>query len=398
MSSELITLHVNMLPDFILESQQFYSWRGLFPDETIFHIPDYLLLSNLDIKSQKNIDTILECEAHFIFTQKHRLTILRNIYKFWREDHNSSEMRLPNEKMSQFGDQVRALFDRPNTTFMLMMKCMKNNYLDLYEYLLERDGDSSFISSSPFAVFPLLHYAVINNNTEILVRGIETGCPLKFELLEDAIIKNNINTFIILIREIKKQNIQIRSSTFIKAVKTAPRNMLIMLLNEFVTGDIDDFCFVRCRGELINEALSNPENLRELLIERKLGLHRNHLEYKKLGEDLIEKCLQKSRPLETICILENCFRIKLEDYRQSRPKNEIWHQYINDEIIKQDNLELYTYMRQCGYLIGDFSEDVAVNNATIKISPGLVKQHYNEDRSGIVYKIRQIPRYLDISI
>jgi len=52
-------------------------------------------------------------------------------------------------------------------------------------------------------------------------------------------------------------------------------------------------------------------------------------------------------------------------------------------------------MRQCGYLVGDYSEDVSIINACIKISPGLVKQHYNEDRSGVVFKIKQISRYFE---
>ncbi len=395
MTCEIINYPVNMLPDFILESQQFFSWRGLFPNENIFHIRSDLLLPDLNIKSQKHMNAILDCETQFVFTQKHRIIILKNIYKFWRENPNSSEIQLPKENMSQFGDQVRTLFMKPNNTFNIIMICMKHNYLDLYEYILERDGVDSFVSKNPFAVFSLLHYAVINNNTEILVRGIETGCPLKFELLEDAITKTNITTFMLIIREIKKQNIPIRSSTFINAAKNAPQNMFAILLNEFITGDIDEFCFVRCRGELINNALDNSENLRELLIERKLGSQRSYVEYRKLGEELMYECLKKSKSLECINIIEYCFRFRLEEYKKSRHKDEIWHEYINDEIIKTDNLDLYMYMRQCGYLVGDYSEDIAVTNACIKISPGLVKQHYNEDRSGVVFKIRQISRYVE---
>ena len=126
MTCEIINYPVNMLPDFILESQQFFSWRGLFPNENIFHIRSDLLLPDLNIKSQKHMNAILDCETQFVFTQKHRIIILKNIYKFWRENPNSSEIQLPKENMSQFGDQVRTLFKKPNNTYNIIMSCMKD--------------------------------------------------------------------------------------------------------------------------------------------------------------------------------------------------------------------------------------------------------------------------------
>ena len=369
MSDEIINQDINMLPDFILESQQFKSWKKHNPGQEIYHIPCNLLLSDLNITSQKNIDDIIECESILVFSQKHRITILKNIYKFWREDPQSSLMHLPKENLSWFGNQVRALFSKPNTSFTIVMSCMKHNYLDLYEYILERDGSNSFTSNSLFAVYPLLYYAIINEHIDILCRGIETGCIVKFELLEASIIKNNMQIFNILVDEIKKQGISLKSSTFCYAAKNASPNMFKKMLDEFVTTDIDEFCFIRCRGELIIHALHNIANLKILLTNYNLGAKQ-----RTVGSDLLKECLKISAPIACVMAIEDHFNFTLEDYRESRSEIKL-EQHINEEIVKRDNLELFTYMLSCGYLVDSFLEDVAVINATTKITPGLVRSH-----------------------
>jgi len=370
MSDEIINQNINMLPYFILDSQEFKSWSKHNPDKQIYHIQSNFLFPDLNITSQKNIDDIIDCESHFIFSQKHRIEIFKNIYKFWREDPNSSSMCLPKENFSWFGNQIRALFSKPNTSFMIVMSCMKNNYLDLYEYILERDGSSSFTSNSLFAIYPLLYYAVINEHIEILCRGIETGCPLKFELLEAAIAKNNETIFNILINEIKKQGINLKSSTFCYAAKNASQKMFKTMLDEFVTSEINDFCFIRCRGELVSHAIHNTDNLKELLINRNLGSKQ-----KTIGRDLIQECLNKSAPLASIIVIEDHFDFKLDQYRESRSEYSDLEYYINEEVVKRDNLELFLYMLSCGYLVNNFLEDVAVLNGTTKITPGLIRSH-----------------------
>ncbi len=278
MSDEIINQNINMLPYFILESQQFKSWSKHNPDKQIYHIQSNFLFPDLNITSQKNIDDIIDCESHFIFSQKHRI--------------------------------------------------------------------------------------------EILCRGIETGCPLKFELLEASIAKNNETIFNILINEIKNQGINLKSSTFCYAAKNASQKMFKKMLDEFVTTDINEFCFIRCRGELVSHAIHNTDNLKELLINRNLGSKQ-----KTIGRDLIQECLNKSAPLSSVIAIEDHFGFNLEQYRESRSEYSDLEYYINEEVVKRDNLELFTYMLSCGYLVNNFLEDVAVLNGTTKITPGLIRSH-----------------------
>jgi hypothetical protein len=103
----------------------------------------------------------------------------------------ASGLKLPPKGMSWLGDQINALFTNKGG-YMIMLECMKKNYVKLFEYIYHRDGPSAFRSSAPFEPWSLLHYAVANNNIDIMKRAIELNYPLKSDTIEKVIEKNNL--------------------------------------------------------------------------------------------------------------------------------------------------------------------------------------------------------------
>ena len=64
------------------------------------------------------------------------------------------------------------------------MTCMKMNYVELFDFIIERDGLIAIENASRLSIYSLLYYAVYNGHVEILRRGIEVGCELSTELID----------------------------------------------------------------------------------------------------------------------------------------------------------------------------------------------------------------------
>ena len=366
-SSLFTEIPVSSLPVFIQESEHFKDWRALCPDETIFTMPSNLVFDTLDINTNDELSRIIECEAQYLFTKDARIRILRNIDYYWENNPNASCIVLPKLEMSYFGDQVNGLFERLDS-FMNAMLCMKKNYLELFEYIYQRDGTSCFHSSHPFCVFSLLHYAVINGNKEILVRGIELGCPFKFDLLEPALMKGHTEIAQILVDEIKRRNMKISTSTFLEIVSKGNRTSLAFLLDTFVK-DINEFCFVNCDGRLIKSAMKNVDMFQEL-IDR--GVCRP--DPKEFAKELIDCLVENNYSIHVLHIIETQFKFTLADYVKVKYLGEN-KPYISEQVIKNDNLELYEHMQSAGYLIHKEFINIAKYYRCKKLSPGLLKKH-----------------------
>lgn len=374
---EYVYLPVATLPDFILESEHFRDWQALCLGEETFSIDTRIFITDLKIETKEDFNKVIECDAQLLFKSETRVEILRNIDNFWRTNPNASGLKLPKADMSWFSNQVITLFTERGS-FMILMKCMKQNYIDLFEYIYSRDGESAFYTTHPFAVFPLLYYAIINNNIEILNRGLALNCPIRFDLFEPAIDKNNIEIVRILINVFKEKNLELRSSPFCFAAKKASKEIFSLLLDAYVT-DVNEFCFNRCQKKIIMEALYNIENFK-ILLDRGLYIEFPR-DYETL-EMLFYECLKKSMPLETVLFLEERFEVKIDEFRKDKSKNtlECDYLFINSIIIEKDNIDLYTYLRSRGFYVRDFAEDIAKEYNCLKITPGLVHLHYEEEK------------------
>ena len=100
---------INTLPAHIIESEHFKNWQNLCLEETHFYIKDNIFVTDFNIRSQTDLDRIIEADALFCFTSNAKIEILRNIERYLNEDTNLQPIRLPIEDYSFFANQVRGL-------------------------------------------------------------------------------------------------------------------------------------------------------------------------------------------------------------------------------------------------------------------------------------------------
>lgn len=366
--------YTDSLPQHILDSEHYKDWRDLCPENTIYYMDNAIFAPTLSVSSNDDFYQIIKCDANFLFSSETRIQLLGTFDNYWRNDPNSAQLILPKKGASYFGDQVIELFTTKGGAFMIMMSATKNGYRELFEYIYTRDGPAAFQSNHPFCVFPLMYYAICTNNNDILRRGIEHNAPFKFSLIEPAIDKNNIEALQIVIQECKRRAIPLRMSSLGYAAKTASRETFAMILDAFVVGDINDFFAV---NSILYDALANPPNLEELVVKRGFIIRAT-------PADLLEYCIEKSLSIEVVRLIESQLGVSLTQYRASIPCEDRWKNYISDNVVKTDNYDLYMYMRSCGFLVCDLSPINAIDYGCLRITPGLLKYHHNQDNSGFM--------------
>lgn len=364
-----IEIPITSLPDFIQESQHFMSYKELYPDETTYLIPSTMLLNSLEINSNEDFYRIIDVESQYLFSKNDRITILRNIDLYWQNNPNASGIILPTKNVSHFGNQVNALFDNMGS-YMIAMKCMKHNYVELFEYLFERDGEQCLISTHPMHTTLLIYFAVINGHREILLKGIELGSPVNFKLLEPAILKGYTDILHILIDEIKKQKVEINMHTFYEIMKNGNRTAFALLLDNFVT-DINEFCFRKDNGRVIYSAMQHIEILKEL-VSRNINCTD-----KTFAKGLIEYCVNNNKSIEMINLVGTHFGYTFADHYNEKYIFKI-KPNIPEHVIKGDNLDMYELLRSAGFLVTDDMVNIAYTCKNTKITPGLLKKHISE--------------------
>lgn len=371
--------NVSMLPEFILESEYFKNWRDLCPNERVIALSSKMNLSSLEINCNEDFYKIIECESLMLFSQKARIEILRNFDAYWSDNPNSSGLRLPVKNVSYFGDQLLGLLDN-DEPFYAMMLSMKNDYRDLFEYVYQRHGASSFRSRHPFAVFPLNYYAIVNHNNELLSRALEIGCPIRGPknsgsmLFEGVIDKNNIEAAHILI----KHGIKIESNDIERAAEFASIELFRLILDTFIP-DISEFCFKENKGRILYRAVKNIENLKELFLNRNICFDDVEL----WQNELLKFCIMKSMSLEVVKFIEGYFTYTLADYKKRISKDDDWHKYISDNIVENDNFDLFIYMRGYGFIVCELSHFTAAQKKCVKLTPGFIKFHQRQDKMGM---------------
>ena len=366
--------YTESLPQHILDSEHYKDWRDLCPENTIYYMDNAIFAPSLSVNSNDDFYQIIKCDANFLFSSETRIQLLGTFDNYWRNNPNSAQLILPKKGASYFGDQVIELFTTKGGAFMIMMSATKNGYRELFEYIYTRDGPAAFQSNHPFCVFPLMYYAICTNNNDILRRGIELDAPFKFSLIEPAIDKNNIEALQIVIQECKRRAIPLRMSSLGYAAKNASRETFAMILDAFVVGDINDFFAV---NSILYDALANPPNFEELVVKRGFIIRAT-------AADLLEYCIEKSLSIEVVRLIECQLGVSLTQYRASIPCEDRWKTYISDNVVKTDNYDLYMYMRSCGFLVCDLSPINAIDYGCLRITPGLLKYHHNQDNSVFV--------------
>ena len=368
---------IETLSYFIKDSVYFTNWQEVCPDETVFPISTKIDIKELKIETKDDFNKLIEAEAQLIFTDEVHFQILRNVDNFWRTNPNASGLKLPPKGMSWLGDQINTLFTNKGG-YMIMLECMKKNYVKLFEYIYHRDGPSAFRSSGPFEPWSLLHYAASNNSIDILKRAIELNYPLKSDAVEKVIEKNNIEIAKVLINSFKEKGKELRIDVFYEAFKKASPEMLNLLLYAYVP-DINHFCYVKNNKSILKYAIYNLTNFK-ILLDR--GLVIEYPRDYETTELLFYECVSNSLSFETVLFIEERFGVKISELRKDISKNKSgWdYMYINAAIIEKDNIDLYTYLRSQGFYVLDFAESMVTDRNCLNITPGLMRLHYEEDR------------------
>ena len=368
---------IETLSYFIKDSVYFTNWQEVCPDETVFPISTKIDIKELKIETKDDFNKLIEAEAQLIFTDEVHFQILRNVDNFWRTNPNASGLKLPPKGMSWLGDQINTLFTNKGG-YMIMLECMKKNYVKLFEYIYHRDGPSAFRSSGPFEPWSLLHYAASNNSIDILKRAIELNYPLKSDAVEKVIEKNNIEIAKVLINSFKEKGKELRIDVFYEAFKKASPEMLNLLLDAYVP-DINHFCYVKNNKYILKYAIYNITNFK-ILLDRGLVIEYPR-DYETI-ELLFYECVSNSLTFETVLFIEERFGVKISELRKDISKNKSgWdYMYINAAIIEKDNIDLYTYLRSQGFYVLDFAESMVTDRNCLNITPGLMRLHYEEDR------------------
>jgi len=349
------------LPEHYIESTQFKTWRDLFPEETEFHIPDHLYVQDFIIRSQSDLDKVIEAECTYGFTSKVHKIIFRNTERYWSEDPNSSPFILPQLGKSWFSDQLISLFTEVAST--INMQCMKLNHVTLFEYIVERDGPLALHGRSILNVFSLLYYAVSNNNIEIFKCGVEMGCTISDDLFKPTIKKNNIEIMNMLF----ERNIQIDKNTEKEFCEKASPKMFELFLENYVN------VYKKAPSDLLRLSLYKFEICQQIV---------QRVQPSTVSADFVFGLLKifttESINIEVVILIERHFGVTMKDFIEANKEFKYRSSnFIPQEIIVRDNLGLYLHLYESGFWITEDTYETAKYYLCKNITPGLIRKHLN---------------------
>lgn len=358
-----IPYNINLLPTHIIESTQFKCWQNLFPEETEYVIKESIFVKDLIIRSQEDLDRIIEADCVLGFNQAARIEILKNIEYFWNEDPNSAPIKLPEEGYSIFADQVRVLFKEVNE--MASVSCMKKGYIELFNYIYEREK-GNINRDKTFNTYALLHYAFLNGHIEMIQRGIEIGLPITDILIKPAIDSGNIEVFKLLF----VTNYEIRYGGIVSMCEYAPLEMFKIFLDYYINKLGNN------PSNLVLYAVKNIVNLKELVLNNDMMMAKSW--GKKFACELLDECIVHSVDLEVVLFIEQNFDVTIKEFKEYYNRSYSKHYFINLNVVYNDNYELYNYLYTNGFKV----DNEILNNVTKyrrhRITPALIKKHISE--------------------
>ncbi len=352
---------ITALPEHYIESTHFKSWQDLFPEETEFHIPDRLYVEDFTLRSQADLEKIIEAECAFGFTPKVHKEIFRNTEKYWSEDPNSSPFILPQAGKSWFGDQLISLFTELPST--INIQCMKLNHVTLFEYIVERDGIAALYGRSTLNVFSVLYYAVYNDNIEIFKCGLEMGCIISDDLFKPAIKTNNFEIMNILFA----RNIQINKNIEKEFCEKASPEMFELFLENYVN------IYKKSPTDLLRLSLYKIEICEKIV---------KCVDASTVSTDFVFGLLKifaiESINIEVVRLIEGHFRVTMKDFIEANKEFKYRSSnFIPQEIIVKDNLGLYLHLYDSGFWITEDTYETSKYYLCKNITPGLIRKHLN---------------------
>lgn len=382
---ELYEWPIDSLPDFITESSLFIMTQDMCPGEKVFPFLRSKMILTLDIDSHEKFDKLIEAEQMFGFTSKAQKEIFKNMYNFWLDDPSSSQLQLPIKDFSYFGNQVRALLS--DSDKIIPITCFKCNYVELFDYVLERDGLYT-VDSGRFPDYTLPYYGVVNNHIEIVRRGLEVGVSVAKDVLDVAIKNKNLEMFKLL-REYK---VKYTADTLELAASSGLPEMYEYFLKVAINNNM--------MKKFLLESLKNKDNLEFLLQKSGTDLTTFGID----GEEILIICLKEAYSAEIIQIVDMYFTKPGEDTSRgitliNKIQERAIYKHIVEKVIYNDDLELFTYLQSKGFLINENLINYAIQIYKPKrLTPGFLKRQLAEQDAAIQKKIHEADNIFQLQI
>ena len=365
---EIYEFSVDLLPEFMTESSRFIMTMDMCPGSTTFPFLKSKVPTNLKIRCAEDFQRLTEADHMFGFTTKTQILILESMYDFWLNDPNSSELPLPVKDFSHFGNQVIALFTETNN--ILPVRCFQCNYVELFNYLLKRDGLHK-LDSGRWPDYTLPYYGAVCNHVEITRRGLEVGVAVAKDCIDQAIKENNQEMFDLFISYKVKYSV--------RTLEIAAEKGLPEMYKHFLKVAIDK----KLLDKFVLKTLENKVNLEFLL-------HRSGIDLCALGingEELLEECLKNVYNLEIFQMVDTYFtkpdhmsngKTLINKVVESRQV----FRYIPEKVIYKDDYELFVYLQGKGLLINQFLILSAIDTyKSNRLTPGFLKRKYSEQQA-----------------
>ena len=363
---EIYEFPVDLLPEFVTDSSLFIMTMDLCPGSTTFPFLKSKVPTTLKIRSTEDFQRLVEADHMFGFTTKTQIQILESMYDFWLNDPDSSELPLPVKDFSHFGDQVRTLFTETNN--ILPVRCFQGNYVELFDYLLKRDGLHK-VDSGRWPDYTLPYYSAVCNHVEITKRGLEVGVAVAKDCIDQAIIKNNHEMFDLFI------SFKVKYS--VRTLELAAEKGLPEMYKHFLKVAIDK----KLLDKFVLKTLENKDNL-EFLLQRSgtdlIGIN---------GEELLEECLKNVYNVEIFQMVDAYFtkpdhmsngKTLINKMIEFRPG----FCYIPEKVIYKDDYELFVYLKSKGMLINEFLILSAIDTyKPHRLTPGFLKKQFAEQKA-----------------
>jgi hypothetical protein len=384
-SLELYEWPIDSLPDFITESSLFIMTQDICPGETVFPFLTSKMVLTLDIHSHEDLEKLIEAEQMFGFTSKTQKQILKNVYNFWLDDPSSSQLQLPIKDFSHFGNQVRVLLS--DSDAIIPITCFKCNYLELFDYILERDGLHT-VDSGRFPDYTLPYYGVANNHIEIVRRGLEVGVSVAKDCIDSSIKEKNLEMFKLL-REYK---VKYTANTLELAASLGLPEMYEYFLKVAINNNM--------MKKFLVESLKNKYNLEFLL-------HRSGTDLTTFGingEEILITCLKEAYSVEIIQMVDMYFTKQSKQTSDgitllNKIQERAIYSNIVEKVINKDDLELFTYLQSKGFLINENLINYASQAYKPKrLTPGYLKRQLAEQNVAIQRKIHEEENTLKLQI
>jgi hypothetical protein len=362
---EFYEFPVHSLPEFITESSMFIMTMDLCPDSTTFPFLKSKIPTTLELHSLEDFRMLVEADHMFGFTTKTQIQIFENMYSFWLNDSNSANLPLPVKDFSHFGNQVITLFLESDS--ILPVRCFQHNYVELFDYLLKRDGLAG-VDSQRWPNYSLPYYGAVCNHVEIVRRGLEVGGSIAKDCIDQAIIKKNQEMFDLF----TSYNVKFSSRTLELAAEIG----LPKMYKYFLEVAIDK----KMLNKYVFKTLETKDNLEFLLHRSGVNLHTSEGIN---GEELLEHCIKEAYSADVIKMVDMYFTTQMTLYGktlinkmcQFRPGM----RYISEKVISNDDLELFTYLQSKGFLIGEhLISYVTEKRKSTKFTPGFMKKQFLE--------------------